>query len=75
MTVKTYQYEMKGSGSNGNTWETSGSFNCDWNDTFMTAMRDTFQQLTSGRAIFGQPGIGCQGPYDIHFFTIEQVRQ
>jgi hypothetical protein len=72
--VKTYHYTIKGSGAGGQTWTTKGVVEADFVYAFDLAMRDSFQQLTQGQAVYGKPGRGCSGPYDIHSITIEQMR-
>lgn len=42
---------------------------------FDHAMFDSFMKLTQGYAIFGRPGVGCKGPYDITQVLIKQVKQ
>lgn len=73
--MKIYTFKMDGSGGDGQTWSTSGTIQCDWPDAFNVAMSHTFEQLTNGQAIFGKPGVGCRGPYDIHRCIIEQAKQ
>jgi hypothetical protein len=72
---KYYSYTVEGTARDGQTWKTTGTVVAEFAAAFNDAMLDSFKQLTSGRAVFGKPGIGCNGPYDIHRFTIEQVRQ
>lgn len=72
---KTYNYTVSGSASNAQTWEISGSVHCDFMQLNARVMTDTFQKLTDGKAVYGMPGIGCEGPYDIHRILIEQIRQ
>jgi hypothetical protein len=75
MPPKAYRFEMSGTGSNDQTWQTSGVIIDTHNDVmsvFDSAMRASFQQLTSGKAVFGKPGVGCSGPYDIRRIVIEQ---
>jgi len=73
--IKSYKFEIKGVARNAQTWTTQGIFQCDLNEAFDTAMRDSFLQLTNGKAVYGQPGKSCQGPYDIISVKIEQVKQ
>lgn len=73
--VKAYKYTVEGSGGDGQTWKAEGALICEFHDTLQEAMRQAFEKLTSGRAVYGRPGIGCRGPYDIHRFLIEQVKQ
>jgi len=37
-------------------------------------MRESFDQLTHGKALYGMLGIGCKGPYDILRVLIEQMK-
>lgn len=72
---KNYKFEMKGTARDDQTWETKGVVNCDFIEAFDYAMRVSFDQLTKGKAVYGKPGVGCQGPYDILSVSIEQVKQ
>ena len=75
MTTRIYNYVMRGSGANGQTWATSGVLTDGSNDImglFNLMMRDSFAQLTNGRAVFGRPGEGCAGPYEIERIVIEK---
>jgi hypothetical protein len=72
---KQYRFTLNGTAAHGQTWQTDGVVECDFADVFHTAMRYSFAQLTDGKAIYGKPGIGCNGPYDIHRVLIEQVLQ
>jgi hypothetical protein len=73
--IKSYRYTVEGSGSQGQTFTTDGIISCEFHDVLNTAMLDTFDKLTKGRAVFGKPGMGCAGPYDLHRFIVEQVKQ
>jgi hypothetical protein len=72
---KAYRYTVEGSGAAGQTFKTEGVVEAEFHDLFNTVMIDTFNQLTKGRAIYGKPGVGCQGPYDMHRVVVEQVQQ
>jgi hypothetical protein len=72
---KNYKFEIHGVARNDQTWITNGTIYCDLNDSFDMAMRASFMQLTEGRAIYGKPGVGCQGPYNVLSVKIEQVKQ
>lgn len=63
--IKRYTYQVKGTTAEGQTWTTEGAVECEWHAVFDRAMRETFQKLTQGEAVFGHPGLGCRGPYDI----------
>jgi hypothetical protein len=73
--IKHWHFTIAGAGADGSTFETSGTLHCELAETFDNALCDTFEHLTQGRAVFGKPGVGCRGPYDIHRVTIEQVKQ
>jgi len=73
--IRQYRYQAEGTSANGQTWKTSGQFNCEFEYTFTFAARDAFQQLTGGRAIYGQPGVTCNGPYQVDRLLIERVKQ
>lgn len=73
---KYYSFTVEGtSGEEAQTWTATGVVECEFKDVFGTVLGNAFQKLTSGRAIFGKPGVGCSGPYDIDRIVIEQVRQ
>jgi hypothetical protein len=40
---------------------------------FHAVMSEIFQQLTEGKAVYGQPGVGCKGPYTIKKIVIEEA--
>jgi len=70
-----YTYTAEGTAAGGQTWKTSGTIHCDFFNTLFHATRDSFDQLTQGKAVYGQPGVGCQGPYDVTRIVIERVKQ
>ena len=60
-----YRYTIEGTSSH-NTWEHSGVIEALpglFPAVAMDAMRETFMALTKGKAVFGKPGVGCDGPY------------
>jgi hypothetical protein len=74
--MTTYAYTMKGTAAGGQTWETSGAVEVapgDFPDVTMLALKDTFMKLTQGKAVFGQPGVGCKGPYSIVELTLKKA--
>ena len=75
MTAKFYRFTIEGSGAGGQTFITTGRLTCEFHFAFDQAMSESFKQLTAGLATYGQPGVGCSGPYDIHKLLIEQVKQ
>lgn len=72
--IKLYKYTVAGSAAHGQVWEVSGNVECQFVQVNDRVMRDVFEKLTMGKAIYGNPGIGCNGPYDIHKILIEQVK-
>jgi hypothetical protein len=72
---KPYRFTVVGCGAGGATFETNGTIVCEFPDAFESALMETFTQLTAGRAVYGVPGLGCHGPYDIRRVIIEQVPQ
>ncbi len=61
-------FKIIGTSALGQTWECCGKIeNVDWpdHDLLGKAMKESFMQLTGGKAIFGKPGVGCRGPYSI----------
>lgn len=74
MTINTYKFEIEGTGANDQTWITMGTVACEFHDVFDSAMEETFQQLTDGKAVYGKPGVGCRGPYKIDRVAIVKVK-
>lgn len=62
------KYTVEGTAAGGQTYICEGQVNRDIGeipDCFVDVMRSSFNQLTSGKAVFGQPGVGCRGPYSV----------
>lgn len=71
-----YKYEISGTAVRGQTWVTTGEVEIRdgmFYDMLMHIGSKSFTQLTDGKAVFGQPGVGCQGPYRITKFVVEAV--
>jgi hypothetical protein len=72
-----YTYEVSGLATNGQTWTTNGKVTTEKAGQFMLAINDammqSFNQLTNGKAIYGKPGVGCDGPYTITKVLLELV--
>jgi hypothetical protein len=65
-----YHYIIKGQDREGNAWVTSGTVSADDSAEALTAARrDSFLQLTKGKAVYGNPAT-CRGPYKITSVTI-----
>ena len=69
--TRYYDVTTEGAGADGQTWTTRATIESEFHDVFETAMEDMFLQLTQGRAEFGNPGVGCNGPYTITRMVIE----
>lgn len=69
-----FSYRITGEASGGQTWETEGEYELHspsaLPDMFMDILAESFQALTHGRAVYGQPGRGCRGPYKVNTFVI-----
>jgi hypothetical protein len=74
-TVYVYEYKMEGKAADDQTWLVVGELSVigrgNFNDTMDHVMMEGFKQLTNGKAVFGQPGVGCVGPYHITKLLIE----
>jgi hypothetical protein len=67
-----YHYTISGRAANGAPWQTEGTLECEWHETFTLANTASFDQLTQGNARYGHPGQGsCRGPYKIEKAVIE----
>ena len=76
--TKHYTWNVWGTGSNQQSWKTSGVIALApsaFPSIFEVVMAETFKQLTHGKAVYGQPGVGCVGPYDIDGISIEQAKE
>lgn len=73
MTSVAYRWQAWGTAADGQTWSVTGetrAFAGRLVDVTETALRDAFDQLTHGRAVYGFPGVGCRGPYTVTRFEI-----
>jgi hypothetical protein len=73
--VRKFRYDVRGLAADGQTWDVRGE--CSdangWPDCLSEAMALAFHQLTNGKAVFGKPGVGCRGPYQITLFHFEDI--
>jgi hypothetical protein len=70
----TFIWAMSGTAAAEQTWSASGSVDLEpgqFAKAFELSLEQAFEQLTNGKAVFGQPGVGCSGPYHITRFAIE----
>jgi len=73
MMNKHYRWMMTGTAAQGQTWTVQGNVELDNFTTCLTLIMPTvFNALTEGKAEYGKPGIGCNGPYAIKTFTISE---
>lgn len=74
-----YSYEVKGTDSRDQTWTVSGNVLAPENADALTVCdmvgREGFAKLTQGKAVYGDPGRGCRGPYKITEFTWRAMKQ
>jgi len=71
-----YRYEIEGTGADGHRWSTGGLLDLKSDriaDAVEAAHKDAFEKLTRGNAVYGQPGKGCRGTYQISKLMIEKI--
>lgn len=73
--IKRYHFQMQGTAAQGQTWAVSGDIEAEWHDVLDVSMKHTFGKLTQGKAVYGKPGVGCRGPYNITLFKVEQYNE
>ena len=70
--------KMTGTGADDQTWRVEDEIqvepNTDFADLCDKAGSHCFLKLVHGKAVFGQPGVGCAGPYKISTFSFELVQ-
>jgi len=75
----TYGYEVGGTAAGGQTWTVRGSVTVASAGMFHQALEliqgEAFQKLANGKAVFGNPGIGCRGPYRYTRFVVQEFTQ
>ena len=74
-----YRYMIEGTATQDQTWVVSGERFLEARSEFpflvTMCLRDSFQQLTNGNAVFGKPGLDCRGPYSVRKLVIEEITQ
>jgi hypothetical protein len=73
MTDKTFKFTVSGTTAGGVPFHVGGVVECEFRELFDAVMRRCFMDLTSGKAIFGAPGVGCKGPYEIAEIRLERT--
>lgn len=71
--MKTYLYTITTSDADGKEWVNQGIVTGDPHDAFRAAMEQNFAALTGGKAVFGEPGVGCHGPYTVQKILLERM--
>jgi hypothetical protein len=71
--LRWWTYEVKGTTGDGVSWQHSGSLEAKQQEIYERVMVASFHALTTGKAVYGRPGLGCKGPYDITFLKLEAV--
>lgn len=74
MARHTYSYSVHGTAPGDQTWNCVGTVIGEFKDVPEAVMKDTFIRLTNGKVIFGKPGVGCRGPYEITQLIILKVK-
>lgn len=73
MIERTFSYEVKGTTAEGVAWQTAGTVVCELPEVWVAVINHTFLDLTRGKAVFGRPGLGCKGPYEVHEVTVKRI--
>lgn len=76
----TYRYTLQGRGADNEAWRHEGRVEATAPGAFLDAidkaMRNGFEALTAGTAVYGNPGRhGCTGPYRVSHLTFSEVPQ
>jgi hypothetical protein len=71
--VKHWTFQVSGLTTDGMAWQTSGVIEATANEVWELALMHSFHALTHGKAVFGKPGVGCKGPYEIKKVVVEQI--
>jgi hypothetical protein len=74
-----YRYTIDGGAADQQTWSACGTIQIEKAGEFVEvpsrAIREAFLKLTTGKAIYGHPGVGCRGPYSIERLLIEKENE
>lgn len=72
-----FTYEIQGTDADSNVWKTQGVIVSDalFPEVLNLVQKDSFNKLTSGKAQYGNPGAGCNGPYRIIRIAVTRVDQ
>lgn len=64
--TSVWSYTVEGTNALRQTWAARGHVNAKFPEVLEEACRHAFLAVTAGKAQFGRPGVGCQGPYTIN---------
>jgi hypothetical protein len=68
---KAFRVTIEGTDATGMTWATDVRVSgIPFPQALDRALSESFQQLTQGKAVYGKPGVGCRGPYEIAKLTL-----
>lgn len=71
--VRHWSFHVKGTAAGGHPWECRGEIEADPTDLMHRILSHSFHALTNGKAIYGHPGVGCKGPYEIVTLHVERI--
>lgn len=72
--MAAYAWTLEGTAADGQSWATSGTLYDEPGNfpaVVSAAMRASFIQLTQGKAVYGKPGLACNGPYTMKRLVVE----
>jgi hypothetical protein len=71
MAMNKYMYEMVSADVDDNLVTTKGIIAASgYVDACSESQKDSFLKVTQGKAVFGSPGVGCNGPYTVVSFKL-----
>jgi hypothetical protein len=77
MEFHTWKWEIEGTAAKGQTWKCHGGLAGvrpgEFHSLPSKAMGSVLQALTNGNAVYGKPGVGCEGPYTVTRFLLERL--
>jgi hypothetical protein len=69
------KFVVEGTAADGQTYKCEGEVDGTYPEICTTACVAAFKQLTGGKAVYGQPGVGCRGPYKITRFELVTITE